>query len=124
MWYARPVLHVADTVRAAAFYRDKLGFTEAWHHTQNGTTLVVQLDRDGCEIILSQQWPDKVGKAMLFISLTPAGFAAMPADCQLNGVDLQKGWWGYRCLIVTDLDGNQLFFPDPSDKGEREDEDV
>jgi catechol 2,3-dioxygenase-like lactoylglutathione lyase family enzyme len=122
MWYARPVLHVADTARAAAFYRDKLGFTEAWHHTQGGTTLVVQVERDGCELILSQQWREKVGKGMLFISLTQAGFAALPGDCERNGIDLQKGWWGYRCLIVSDPDGNQLFFPAPDDKGEPEDQ--
>jgi hypothetical protein len=30
---------------------------------------VAQVDRQGCELILSSQWPDKVGKGLMFISL-------------------------------------------------------
>ena len=116
-WYSRPVVFVADVASASAFYVGKLGFSEAWSYAESGVAFVAQVERNGCEIILSQQWPDKVGKAMLFISLTQAGFAALRADCTRNGANCEEGWWGYRCLIVTDPDGNQLYFPDPDDKG-------
>lgn len=56
-WYARPVLHVADVQASVDFYRDKLGFTETWRHAEDNELLIAQVDRDGCAIILSCQWP-------------------------------------------------------------------
>lgn len=116
-WYTRPVFFVTDVQRALEFYVGVLGFTEAWSFAEDGKVFVAQADREGCEIILSSQWPDKNGKGMVFISLTSAGFAALPDELAARGFTAKQGWWGYRTLIVADPDGNELFFPDPDDKG-------
>jgi uncharacterized glyoxalase superfamily protein PhnB len=126
-WYTRPVLFVADVDAALAFY-GRLGFAEAWKFGENdapslsgekqgGASVVAQVARDDCEIIFSRQWPDKVGTGMLFIELTAEDWAALPEAFAAQGVEFQRGWWGYRTLIVADPDGNELYFPDPEDPG-------
>lgn len=127
-WYTRPVLHVADVDAALVFYA-RLGFAEAWKFAQDdapsppspaaptGPTVVAQMNRDACEIIFSKQWPDKVGMGMLFIELTTEDWVALPEALAAQDVAFEHGWWGYRSLIVTDPDGNQLYFPDPADPG-------
>ena len=116
-WYTRPVFFVADVERARDFYVGSLGFIEKWSFAENGKLFVGQANRDDCEIILSSQSPEKNGKGMLFISLSTAAYTALPGELAAKGVDVKEGWWGYRTLIVTDPDGNELFFPDPDDKG-------
>src|SRR5213078_2394670 len=68
-WFARPVLHVTDVAASLRFYVDRLGFTNPWRHEVDGKPLVAQVDRQGCVLILSSQWPEKVGKGLMFISL-------------------------------------------------------
>ena len=114
-WYARAVLHVADVDRSADFYVGKLGFTENWRHADDGRTLVAQVDRDGCELILSCQWPDGRGHGLIFISLDADALAAARAEFEAAGVALKEGHWGYRLMIVEDPDGNRLFFPYPQE---------
>jgi hypothetical protein len=67
--------------------------------------------------------PEKVGKGLMFISLNvepetrEAGAAAVDAlraELEARGVPVKEGRWGYRLLVVEDLDGNQLFFPYPN----------
>lgn len=116
-WYSRPVLFVADVEASRDFYVGKLGFTENWKFADNGKLFIAQVAREECEIILSSQWPEKNGKGMLFISLTTADYAAFPGELASKGAPSRAGWWGYRTIIVTDPDGNELHFPDPDDKG-------
>ena len=68
-WYARPVLFVADIDRSVDFYVKQLGFSHPWRYEEEGKAWVAQVERQGCELILSSQWPDKVGKGLMFISL-------------------------------------------------------
>jgi len=35
-------------------------------------------------------------------------------ELEAHGVAVKDGFWGYRLLVVEDLDGNQLFFNYPS----------
>jgi len=114
-WYTRPVLFVVDVERSVHFYVDKLGFSEAWRHAEDGRTLVAQADRSGCELILSSQWPEKAGSALIFISLDLDELAGARAEFEGRGVAVKDGWWGYRLAIVEDPDGNQLYFPYPKD---------
>jgi catechol 2,3-dioxygenase-like lactoylglutathione lyase family enzyme len=106
-WYTRSVLFVADVERSIEFYVAKLGLRETWRHEQ----LVAQVERDGCEIIVSSQWPEKVGNGMLFISLTAEDFARLPDDLTVAGVPFVRSHWGYPVLVVADPDGNELYFP-------------
>jgi catechol 2,3-dioxygenase-like lactoylglutathione lyase family enzyme len=112
-WYARPVLFVADINKSVEFYVKQLGFTEPWRYEEAGTPWVAQVDRQGCELILSAQWPDKAGKGLMFISLDPGVLNALRAELEGRGVTVKEGQWGYPLMVVTDPDGNELYFPYP-----------
>jgi catechol 2,3-dioxygenase-like lactoylglutathione lyase family enzyme len=115
-WYNRPIVCVSDVDRSLAFYVGKLGFGEAWRHAEDGQLLVAQVGRAGCELILSSQWPEKVGSALIFISLDLDVLAVARAEFESRGVEVKDGWWGYKLAIVEDPDGNQLYFPYPADE--------
>lgn len=68
-WFARPVLHVSSVEASLPFYVDRIGFTVAWRYGEDGRARVAQVDRGSCALILSDQWPEKVGKGLMFISL-------------------------------------------------------
>lgn len=114
-WFARPVLFVADIGRSVDFYVNQLGFTQSWRYEDEGRALVAQVGRQGCALILSSQWPDKVGSALMFISLDVDVLVALRAELEAKGVNVKDGYWGYPLMVVHDLDGNELYFPYPSD---------
>jgi catechol 2,3-dioxygenase-like lactoylglutathione lyase family enzyme len=125
-WFARPVLHVSSVEASLRFYVDQLGFTIPWQFEEKGRVFVAQVDRTGCSLILSEQWPEKVGKGLMFISLNVepetheaavAALDALRAELEGRGVQVEDGRWGYRLLVVEDLDGNQLFFNYPHEPG-------
>ena len=122
-WFARPVLHVSNVEASLRFYVDRLGFTVPWRFDDEGRVFVAQVDRQGCALILSDQWPEKVGKGLMFISLNVepetheaavAALDALRAELEARGALVKDGKWGYRLLVVEDLDGNQLFFNYPN----------
>jgi catechol 2,3-dioxygenase-like lactoylglutathione lyase family enzyme len=115
VWYARPVLFVADIDRSVDFYVNQLGFSQPWRYEEEGKAHVAQVERQGCELILSSQWPDKVGKGLMFISLDVEVLDALRAELEGRGMDVKDGRWGYRLMVIVDLDGNELYFPYPSD---------
>ena len=112
-WFARPVLFVADIDRSVDFYVKQLGFTQAWRY-EEGTAYVAQVERQGCELILSSQWPDKVGKGLMFISLDVGVLESLRAELEGRGVAVKDGQWGYRLMVIVDPDGNELYFPYPA----------
>jgi uncharacterized glyoxalase superfamily protein PhnB len=123
-WVARPVLHVADVAAAIAFYVERLGFTQAWRYDEEGKPVVAQVERQGCALIVSSQWPQKVGNALTFVSLAVepstrvaqvAALDALRAELEARGVVVTEGSWGYRVLVVDDPDGNQLYFNYPNE---------
>jgi uncharacterized glyoxalase superfamily protein PhnB len=125
-WFARPVLHVSSVEASLRFYMDQLGFTVPWRYEEEGRARVAQVDRQSCALILSDQWPEKVGKGLMFISLNVepetretyiATLDALRAELVARGVPVKDGQWGYRLLVVEDLDGNQLFFNYPNEPG-------
>lgn len=113
-WYSRPILCVEDVQRSIDFYA-RCGLTEDWRHEEDGQLLVAQVSRPGCELILACQWPEKNGAGMMFLSLDRKDFAPLRDTLEKADVRVEEGWWGYPSLIVTDPDGNQLYFPDPGD---------
>lgn len=112
-WYARPVLAVRDAPASLQFYVSKLGFKEDWRHEEDARLRIVQVSRQGCELILSDQWPEEAGRGLMFISLDPSEFDQAKRDLADRGVDLRSGRWGYELLVVEDPDGNRLWFPHP-----------
>jgi uncharacterized glyoxalase superfamily protein PhnB len=122
-WFARPVLHVTDVEASLRFYVNRLGFISPWRYEEDGRVRVAQAERQGCALIMSDQWPEKVGKGLMFISVNveqqtrEAAVAALDAlrtELEAKGVPVKEGSWGYRLLVVDDPDGNQLFFNYPS----------
>lgn len=122
-WFARPIFNVADVEASLRFYIDQLGFTSSWRFDENGKVFVAEVDRQGSAIILSSQWPQKIGKGLLFISLNvepptheaaSAALDALRAELEARGVPVKEGSWGYRLLVVDDPDGNQLLFNYPN----------
>jgi len=123
-WFARPVLHVKNVEASLRFYVNQLGFTSPWRYDEDGRVYVAQVDRQGCALILADSWPEKIGKGLMFISLNVepqtreaavAALDALRAELEAKGVPVKDGSWGYRLLVVDDLDGNQLFFNYPSE---------
>jgi len=124
-WFARPILHVENVDASIRFYVDLLGFTSPWRYDEEGKARVAQVDRQGCALILANNLkPEKIGKAVMFISLnvepaTPANATAaldaLRAEFEAQGVAVREGTWGYRLLAVDDLDGNQLLFNYPGE---------
>ena len=123
-WFARPVLHVKEVEASLRFYVDQLGFLSPWRYEEDSRVHIAQVDRQGCALILADTWPDKIGKALMFVSLNPeqqtpeaaiAALDALRAELQAKGVSVKEGSWGYRLLVVDDPDGNQLFFNYPSE---------
>jgi len=121
-WFARPILNVKDVEASLAFYVDQLGFTCPWRYDEDGSAYVAQVDRQGCALILARTWPEKIGKGLIFISLNVepetreaavAALDALRAELEARGVPVKDGSWGYRLLVVDDLDGNQLLFNYP-----------
>jgi hypothetical protein len=41
---------------------------------------------------------------------------ALRSELEGKGVDVRDGSWGYPLMIIRDPDGNELFFPYPSDR--------
>ena len=126
-WFARPVLHVSNVEASLGFYVDRLGFTVAWRVEWDGRAHVAEVDRQGCALILSDEWPEKVGKGLIFISLNVepatheaevAAVDALRAELDARSVTVKDGRWGYKLLVVEDLDGNQLFFNYPNEPSE------
>ena len=122
-WFARPIFSVTDVEASLRFYVDRLGFTTSWRFDEAGKAYVAQVDRQGCAIILSSHWPEKIGKGLLFISLNvepptheaaTAALDELRAELETKGVAVKDGWWGYRLLVVDDPDGNQLLFNYPN----------
>lgn len=114
-WFARPVLFVADIDRSINFYVNQLGFSVPWRYEEEGEALVAQVERQGCALILSSQWTDKVGKGLVFVSLDVEVLIALRTELEGRGVRVKDGHWGYRIMIVLDPDGNELYFPYPSE---------
>ena len=123
-WFARPIFSVTDVEASLRFYMDHLGFTTSWRFDEAGKAYVAQVDRQGCAIILSNHWTEKIGKGLLFVSLNvepPTHKAAtvaldeLRAELESKGVAVKDGWWGYRLFVVDDPDGNQLLFNYPNE---------
>jgi hypothetical protein len=81
---------------------------------EEGKAWVAQVDRQGCELSLSSQWPDKVGKGLMFVSLDVGVLDALRAELEGRGVNVKDGQWGYRLVVIADPDGNELYFPYPA----------
>lgn len=108
-WYARPVLFVSDLQVALGFYLGALGFRKKWHAGE-GQGTVCQVDRGECEIILCED-SKRQDKGRLFVELNRDGIDELRREISARSVPVEKTWWGYDVIRITDPDGNELLFP-------------
>jgi len=92
-WFARPVLSVAHVEASLRFYVDRLGFTSPWRYDEGVTVHVAQVEREGCEVILADTWPKRIGKGLVFVSidLEDATLDALRAELETKGVRVRDG---------------------------------
>ena len=112
-WDVHPVFFVGDVENSIRFYVDQLGFTETNRCAEDGKLLVGGVERDGCVLLFTRQWPENNGRSRLWIQLNLETYRAFRADLEVKGVALKEGFWGFDTVIVEDPDGNELFFPVP-----------
>ena len=81
--------HAAATVAAIYDMKADPANRDTMSYEEDGGTRVAQVDRAGCALILSDQWPEKVGKGLVFISLN-----VEPATGSFHA---QRAHWGRLC---------------------------
>lgn len=101
---------VTDLGRALQFYRDALGFAEAWRYEEGGNVVVAQMNYQDCEIIFAVD-ERRAGASRLFIALEDDEMKALQSCIEDQKIPATHGWWGYRVIEIRDPDGNELFFP-------------
>jgi uncharacterized glyoxalase superfamily protein PhnB len=107
-----PVLVVQDVLRAAAHYRDVLGFHTEF--TYGEPTFYAGVERDG--VMIHLQAADKTkrapghGAVNVFVTDVDALYQELKSR-GANTLNEPKDYpYGMRDFDVTDLDGNQLCF--------------
>ncbi len=111
-WTSSTLIFVRDVDASIHAYVDLLGFTLNMRFEDEGVALVAGVSRgDGCALLLTSQWPDKVGTAVIYTALPQDELVAFRAMAERGGFDIGNGFWGKEIMILTDPDGNQLWFP-------------
>ena len=113
-WITSTLVFVRDVDASIRFYVDKLGFTLNMRYEKEGRALVAGVSHgDGCALLLTSQWSDRVGLGIIYAAFDRDEFDALRADLEARHVAIKDGWWGKQMLIVEDGDGNQIYFAVP-----------
>ena len=112
--YARTVFFVSDAERAKRSYTDQLGFSLDWDSNDG----VWQVSLLGFELILNQvgdRTRSRAGHGRLFIGLDEEQAEPFRAHLASKAIRPRRAEWGRPTLVVSDPDGNELFFWLPHD---------
>jgi len=112
--YARTVVFVSDRESATQFYTEQLGFALDWD-SKDG---VCQVSLLGFELILNQVGAEtrtRAGHGRLFIGLEDDQAEPFRKHLAAKRIRPRRVEWGRPTLVVTDPDGNELFFWLPHD---------
>jgi catechol 2,3-dioxygenase-like lactoylglutathione lyase family enzyme len=113
VWYSRPVFFVESVERSIVFYTEKLGFTPGFRYEEEGKILIAQVNREDCEVILSCQKPEKIGRSRIFISIDLEPLQALRAEFEARGAPAKDGWWGYDTMMIEDPGRQRALLPLP-----------
>jgi uncharacterized glyoxalase superfamily protein PhnB len=109
-----PLLRSFDEARARAFYIDYLGFRVLFEHRfEPGMPLYMGIQRDDCELHLTEHHGDASPGASLRIAVSDidALHAELLTRPNANArPHLVKQPWGTRDMTVTDPFGNRITF--------------
>ena len=113
-----PALRITQYARSKAFYLDRLGFELEWEHRfEPHFPVFMSVVRDGMRLYLSEHAGDcQVGGLVHFVI---PDVDAWHREFQQRGVQATEppnNDLGFRNMTVTDPDGNQLRFMEPSSK--------
>lgn len=114
-----PVLLVKDVVKAAAYYRDKLGFTDAKLYGEPPNFAMVR--RDGFTVMLAQlgegltsvpHWKvvDKMWNIYFWVDDVETIYAELQNSGAIIDYTLYSTPWGVREFGVQDLDDHDIAF--------------
>ena len=107
--YCRTVFFVKDASLARRFYVEKLGFALDWD-TKEG---VLQVSLFGFELILNEVYEEttpRAGCGRLFIGLDEDQDEPFCRHIIEKKIPTTRRSWGRPTLVITDIDGNELFF--------------
>ena len=111
-----PALRITNYDRSKAFYVERLGFRVEWEHRfEPNFPVFMAIARDGMQIYLSEHSGDcRVGGLVHFVI---EDVNAWSREFTARGVKLTEppnNDLGFLNMTVTDPDGNQLRFMEPS----------
>ena len=111
--YARSVFFVKDAERARRFYKEELGFGQDWSFPEGGPAWVCQVSLFGFELILNQTdegTSARAGRGRLFIGLEDEQGEPLLKHLRAFAVHPERRDWGRQTMVITDPDGNELFY--------------
>lgn len=112
--FAIPVLHAADSIAAAEFYCNLLGFREDFAYRPFGgdDPCYMGLVRDDVELHVSSFSGDGVAGGVVFVGVEDVD--ALHAELVGKGVAIAlpptDQSWGNREMYINDADGNSIRF--------------
>jgi catechol 2,3-dioxygenase-like lactoylglutathione lyase family enzyme len=113
-----PTLRITNYTRSKAFYVDQLGFRVEWEHRfEANFPVFMAVARDGMQIYLSEHSGDcKVGGLVHFVIEDVDAWCREFTARGIQPTELPNNDLGFLNMTITDPDGNQLRFMEPSPK--------
>jgi catechol 2,3-dioxygenase-like lactoylglutathione lyase family enzyme len=108
-FYARAVFFVADGERALKFYTEKLGFTVEWNHQVDGRAYVCEVSLHGFSLILNEDTTSRIGQGRVFLGLEDDQMKFLRKHIADRGIETTTTNWGQPTMVITDLDGNEIY---------------
>lgn len=114
-----PALRITDYERSKAFYVEMLGFTVDWEHRfEVNFPVFMSVVRDGMQVYLTQHSGDcQAGGLVHFVIRDVDAWHKEFRDRGARVTEAPNNDLGFRNMTITDPDGNQLRFMEPSSKG-------
>ena len=112
-FYARTVFFVGDAEASLAFYTGTLGFTQDWVHVESEKSIAGQVSLHGFELILNQSdgsTNHRVGAGRVFIGLDDEQLEPFRAHIAAHEISTTQVNWGRPTTVITDPDGNEMYF--------------
>jgi catechol 2,3-dioxygenase-like lactoylglutathione lyase family enzyme len=113
-----PALRITNYERSKAFYVGQLGFRVEWEHRfEPSFPVFMSVARDGMQIYLSEHRGDcQVGGLVHFVIEDVDGWYREFTARGVQPTESPNNDLGFVNMTITDPDGNQLRFMEPSTK--------
>jgi catechol 2,3-dioxygenase-like lactoylglutathione lyase family enzyme len=113
-----PTLRITDYERSKAYYVERLGFTVDWEHRfEANFPVFMSVVREGMQVYLTQHRGDcQVGGLVHFVIQDVDAWHKEFRDREARVTEAPNDDLGFRNMTITDPDGNQLRFMEPSSR--------